>query len=237
MARLPRLYFPGCAQHLIQRGNNREACFYSEADYKAYLAFLREAANHYQVDVHAFVLMTNHVHLLATPNDEHSISRMMQALGRKYVQHFNFAHRRTGTLWEGRYRSTLVDTENYLLSVYRYIELNPVRAGMASHASEYPWSSYRSNAMGKPIKLLTPHTLYLRLGNSEEERQEAYRSLFTALIPERDVAAIREATNKGWVLGNDRFKAHIQARTGRRTTSMGRGGDRRSNKYRENRDQ
>jgi putative transposase len=119
MARLPRLYLPGCAQHVIQRGNNREACFYDEADYKAYLSFLKDAATKYQVAIHAFVLMTNHVHLLVTPSDEQGISRMMQAQGRKYVQYFNFTYGRTGTLWEGRYKSTLVDSDSYLLTVYR----------------------------------------------------------------------------------------------------------------------
>lgn len=237
MARLPRLYFPGCAQHVIQRGNNREACFYDEADYKAYLSFLKEAATKYQVAIHAFVLMTNHVHLLATPGDEQGISRLMQAQGRQYVQYFNFTYGRTGTLWEGRYKSTLVDSDSNLLTVYRYIELNPVRAGMVSHASEYPWSSYQSNALGKPIQLLTPHTLYLQLGKTEAERQSAYRSLFRGRMPERELTAIREATNKAWVLGNDRFKAKIEAKTGRRAVPLGRGGDRKSAEYREAKNQ
>lgn len=233
MARLSRLYFPGCAQHVIQRGNNREPCFYDEADYKAYLSFLKEAAVKYQVAIHAFVLMTNHVHLLATPRDKQGISRMMQAQGRKYVQYFNYMYGRTGTLWEGRYKSTLVDTDNYLLTVYRYIELNPVRAGMVSHASEYPWSSYQHNVLGKPIQLLTPHSLYRQLGNTGEERQSAYRSLFRGKMAERDLTAIREATNKAWALGDDRFKAKIEAKTGRRSVPLGRGGDRKSAQYRE----
>lgn len=128
MARLPRLYLPGCAQHVVQRGNNREACFYDEVDYKAYLSFLKDSAAKYRVAIHAFVLMTNHVHILVTPDDAQGVGRMMQAQGRKYVQYFNYTHDRTGTLWEGRYKSTLVDADNYLLKVYRYIELNPVRA-------------------------------------------------------------------------------------------------------------
>jgi len=216
MARLPRLYLPGCAQHVVQQGNNQEACFYDEADYKAYLSFLKDSAAKYQVAIHAFVLMTNHVHMLVTPGDSQGVGRMMQAQGRKYVQYFNYTHDRTGTLWEGRYKSTLVDADNYLLTVYRYIELNPVRAGMVSHASEYPWSSYQGNALGKPIQLLTPHTLYSRLGKTDVERQSAYRALFRGKMPERDLAAIRESTNKGWVLGNDWFKAQIEAKTGRR---------------------
>jgi len=228
MARLPRLYLPGCAQHVIQRGNNREACFYDEADYKAYLSFLKDSAAKYQVAIHAFVLMTNHVHMLVTPGDAQGVGRMMQAQGRKYVQYFNYTHDRTGTLCEGRYKSTLVDADNYLLTVYRYIELNPVRAGMVSHASEYPWSSYQGNALGKPIQLLTPHTLYSRLGKTEVERKSAYRALFRGKMPERDLVAIRESTNKEWVLGDDRFKAQIEAKTGHRSAPLGRGGDRKS---------
>ncbi|AZZ94013.1 transposase [Hahella sp. KA22] len=231
MARLPRLYLPGCAHHIIQRGNNREPCFYDEADYKAYLSFLKDAADKYQVDIHAFVLMTNHVHMLATPVNDQGIGRMMQAQGRKYVQYFNYTHSRTGTLWEGRYKSTLVDSETYLLTVYRYIELNPVRAEMVEHASEYPWSSYRHNALGRMIQLIKPHSIYQQLGKTAEERQKHYRLLFRGQIPEQDLSTIREATNKAWVLGNDRFKAEIEAKTGRRARPLGRGGDRKSEKF------
>jgi putative transposase len=232
MARLPRLYLPGCAQHVIQRGNNREACFYADADYKAYLSFLKDAAAKYQVAIHAFVLMTNHVHLLVTPQDAQGVSRMMQAQGRKYVQYFNYTYGRSGTLWEGRFKSTVVDADNYLLTVYRYIELNPVRAGMVEHAADYPWSSYQGNAMGKPIQLLTPHPLYLNLGTTVAERQSAYRALFSGLMPEHDIAAIRRATNKAWVLGDEHFKAQIAAKTGRRPEPAGRGGDRKSAAFR-----
>ena len=233
MARLPRLSLPGCAQHVIQRGNNREACFYEEADYKAYLSFLKDSASKYQVDIHAFVLMTNHVHLLVTPDDTHGVSRMMQALGRRYVGYFNHRHGRTGTLWEGRYKSTLVDEDDYLLTLYRYIELNPIRAGMVAHASEYPWSSYQGNALGKHIQLLTPHGLYRQLGTTDPERQGRYRALFRGRLPGRDLAAIREATNKAWVLGDERFKAQIAVKTGRPVVPRGRGGDRKSLAFRE----
>jgi putative transposase len=234
MARLPRLYLPGCAQHVIQRGNNREACFYAEADYKAYLSFLKDAAAKYQVAIHAFVLMTNHVHLLLTASTEQGVSRMMQAQGRKYVQYFNYTYHRTGTLWEGRYKSTVVDADNYLLTVYRYIELNPVRAKMVTHSAEYPWSSYKGNALGKPIQLLTPHALYNQLGKTDNERQIAYRELFNGMMQEKELAAIRDATNKAWVLGDERFKAQIAARTGRRPEPTGRGGDRKSAAFRQN---
>ena len=231
MARLPRLYFPDCAQHIIQRGNNREACFYDNADYQAYLSFLKDAAEKYEVAIHAFVLMTNHVHLLATPKEEFSISRMMQALGRKYVQYFNFTYKRTGTLWEGRFKSTLVGSERYLLTVYRYIELNPVRAAMVGHASEYPWSSYRANAMGKAIKLLTPHDEYLKLGATKMLRLKSYSALFNGLMESRTVEEIRQATNKAWVLGSERFKRQIEERTGRRPRALEHGGDRRSGRF------
>lgn len=231
VARLPRLYLPGCSHHIIQRGNNREACFYAESDYTTYLSFLREGAEKYKVSIHAFVLMTNHVHLLVTPKDELSVGRMMQYLGRKYVQYFNYTYDRTGTLWEGRYKSTLVDSETYLLTVYRYIELNPVRAGMVEHASEYPWSSYRGNALGKEIQLLTPHAEYLRLGKTPLERLKEYRMLFKARMSEKNIESIRVATNKSWVLGSDSFKQQVELKAGRRASPLGRGGDRKSEKF------
>jgi len=232
MARLPRLYIPGCPQHVIQRGNNRAACFHQDADYKAYLSFLKDAAIKNQVAIHAFVLMTNHVHLLVTPNDADGVSQLMQALGRKYVQFFNYNYERSGTLWEGRYKSTVVDSENYLFKVYRYIELNPVRASMVDNAAEYPWSSYQGNALGKPIQLLTPHPLYRSLGQTDKERQQIYRSMFSGLMSEADLALIREATNKSWGLGEEQFRTQTEKSTGRRATPLGRGGDRKSANFR-----
>lgn len=231
MARLPRFYIPGYPQHVIQRGNNRAACFYEKGDYQLYLTYLKEAAAKYQVAVHAYVLMTNHVHLLVTPQDKDGISRMMQSIGRKYVQFFNHKYSRTGTLWEGRYKSTLVDTDNYLFTVYRYIEMNPVRAGIVKQPIAYPWSSFKGNALGKDIPLLTPHELYTQLGKTNNARQAAYRQLFNIYIAEQDLTVIREATNKGWVLGDDEFKTRLSIKTGRRCSSMGRGGDRKSTEY------
>ena len=149
MARLPRLNLPGIPQHVIQRGNNRHVCFYTEQDYTVYLSKLKEYSEKYQVAVHSYVLMTNHVHLLMTPEEGNGVSKLIQSLGRYYVRYVNKTHGRTGTLWEGRYKSTLVDSENYFLTVSRYIELNPVRADMVGHPGEYPWSSYQKNAMGK----------------------------------------------------------------------------------------
>lgn len=232
MARLPRLYMEGCSQHVIQRGNNREACFYHEEDYDAYLSFLGDAARKYRVAVHAYVLMTNHVHLLVTASDEKGLGLMMQSLGRKYVRYFNFRYGRSGTLWEGRYKAALVDTEHYLLTVYRYIELNPVRANMIRRISDYPWSSYRCNALGVLDPLITPHPIYSQLDKSDKKRQLAYRMLFRGRIAEQDLSAIRHATNKAWVLGDERFKAQVEARTGRRSTPLPRGGDRKSAAFR-----
>jgi len=182
MARLPRLNLPGIPQHVIQRGNNRHVCFYTEQDYTVYLSKLKEYSEKYQVAVHSYVLMTNHVHLLMTPEEGNGVSKLIQSLGRYYVRYVNKTHGRTGTLWEGRYKSTLVDSENYFLTVSRYIELNPVRADMVGHPGEYPWSSYQKNAMGKLIKLITPHFCYQSLGKNDEERQTAYKALFQQMI-------------------------------------------------------
>ena len=176
--------------------------------------------------------MTNHVHLLLTPDDPQGISRLMQSLGRYYVRYVNQTHGRTGTLWEGRYKSTLIESERYLLTVSRYIELNPVRAQMVEHPLEYPWSSYHKNALGKAIALLTPHALYQALGADDVARQEAYRALFDCHIPDFTLEKIRAATNRAWVLGEGRFLTQIESQTGRRSAPQERGGDRKSKKYR-----
>jgi putative transposase len=231
MARLPRLYMEGCPQHIIQRGNNRQVCFFADEDYAFYLDKLHKASEKYKVAIHAFVLMTNHVHLLATPSDETSISLMMQSVGRSYVGYVNHTYQRTGTLWEGRYKSTLVDYDRYLMIVSRYIELNPVRAAMVDHASEYPWSSYQYNAAGKEIKLITPHDLYLQLGKTPLQRQASYRALFEGYMPAHTLDEIRSATNKAWVLGDVRFQQQVEKTTGRSASPRQRGGDRKSEKF------
>jgi putative transposase len=231
MARQPRYVLPGQPQHVIQRGNNRDVIFVAEPDYRFYLEKLKNACDNIGCEVHAYVLMTNHVHLLMTPHEEDSLSRVMQSLGRRYVQYYNCRHRRTGTLWEGRYRATLVDAESYLLTCYRYIELNPVRAGMVSDPAEYPWSSYRRNALGQPDMLVSEHTLYRGLGASDEERRHYYRTLFDHCMGKDTLDTIREATNKAWVLGNDRFRARIGDLVNRQTAPKTRGGDRKSVDY------
>jgi len=228
MARLPRYAIPGQPQHVIQRGNNREIIFVTDEDYRFYLEKLHEACKKYVCSLHAYVLMTNHVHLLITPETEDGISRVMQTLGRYYVQYFNYQYQRTGTLWEGRYKATLLVTEQYLLTCYRYIELNPVRAGIVSHPSEYPWSSYHCNALGKCNNLLRQHVIYQRLGYDKASREEAYRALFRSHIAEKTLSEIRYATNKAWVLGNDRYQVKIEKLLERQTAPKARGGDRKS---------
>lgn len=223
MARLPRLYLPDQPLHVIQRGNNRDLIFAADADYQFYLRCLQEAADRHSLTVHAYVLMTNHVHLLVTPATESSLSKTLQSIGRRYVQYFNFTYQRTGTLWEGRYKSTLIDSERYLLTCMRYIEMNPVRAEMVAHPGDYPWSSYRANGQANADGLIVPHELYQSLGRTNEERQSAYRQLFRAQVAKADVEAIRNATNKGWVLGDSRFGAKVAALTERRAMPLPRG--------------
>lgn len=218
MARLTRCCPPGYPQHIIQRGNNRTHCFTDEPDFACYAEWLREYAECFGVHIHAWVFMTNHTHLLATPTTNNGISKLMQALGRRYVRYFNRRHDRTGTLWEGRFRSNLVQTTNYLLTCYRYIEMNPVRAHMVDDPSQYPWSSYRCNALGKDSALCTPHAEYLILGRSKAERLRLYRELFKKHIRTDLLDEIRTAVNSGLALGDHDFKRELEQSLGRRVT-------------------
>jgi len=217
MARKPRFSIPGVPQHVIQRGHNREPCFYSKEDYIKYCYTLHEAANKNGVAIHAYVLMTNHTHLLVTPTQEHSVTHMMQDLGRKYVRYINKIYQRSGSLWEGRFKASLVDSEKYLLTCMRYIEMNPVRAEMVSHPSEYRWSSYHANACGKENILINPHPIYTSLAKTETQRQHDYRALFENTLDIEDVHEIREALNQELVLGREDFKDKIQMMTKRQT--------------------
>lgn len=226
MARLPRYGLPGQPQHVIQRGNNREPIFFSDADYLFFLECLKAGCEKYRCDIHAYVLMTNHVHLLVSPQDEGGISKLMQSVGRRYVQYVNFTIRRTGSLWEGRYRATPIDTEGYLLTCYRYIELNPVRANMVDHPRQYRWSSYAHHALEKPDPLIRDHELYLALGKTPGERVHAYRALFRAKLDEATLDSIRGSLHRGWVLGSERFRKKIEAISQRRTAPLPRGGKR-----------
>lgn len=223
MPRLPRISPAEIPIHIIQRGNNRQACFVSEEDHWAYTGWLKEYATKYRVDVHAWVMMTNHVHLLCTPHGDTAISQMMQAIGRRYVQYFNREYRRSGTLWEGRFKSCLVESKPYLLELYRYIELNPVRAKMVSDPGEYRWSSYQVNALGKDSELCTPHQEYLSLGKDPLERQNNYRAMFIHQLDGELLTEIRGNTHKGMAIGSERFKDELEALTGRRLKSQKRG--------------
>jgi putative transposase len=216
MPRRSRMTVAEVPVHIIQRGNNRGACFFADEDYALYLAHLQELTAKFECALHAYCLMTNHVHLLLTPQRAQGCALLMKNLGQRYVQHVNRAYRRSGTLWEGRFRSCLVQSESYLLACHRYIELNPVRAAMTSHPRQYRWSSYRVNAEGKASDLIVPHDQYRALGRSEAARREAYRELFRARTEVAVMNEIRLATNGGFVLGGARFQDEIARMLGRR---------------------
>jgi putative transposase len=223
MARLPRLALPGYPHHVIQRGNNRQLIFASSADYKALLALLEESAKKFDVAVHAYVLMGNHFHLLATPQTQDGLPKMMQAVGRSYVRYFNDAQGRSGTLWEGRYKSTLIQTERYLLACMAYIDLNPVRAGLVGVPQDYPWSSHLHYLGARPDRLITPHALYWELGNTPFAREAAYAELVQNGVNPVQQAALTDATLRGWALGEADFVADLQKRTDRRVAKASAG--------------
>ena len=216
MARLPRLTVPGYPHHLIQRGNNRQPIFTDRADYELLLSLIDEHARKQHVAIHAYVLMSNHFHLLATPETEDGIPQMMQAVGRRYVRTYNLRHGRTGTLWEGRYKSTLIQAERYLLACMVYIDLNPVRAGMVGDPTDYAWSSHLHYIGRRPDKLITPHPLYWELGNTPFARDLAYGELVHSGIGQEQQQALTDATFRGWALGEPNYVAELQRRTQRR---------------------
>lgn len=223
MPRHPRLDLPGVPQHIIQRGNNRQPCFLQEQDYRCYLRQLDESLGKHGCALHAYVLMTNHVHLLVTPTERSAVASAMQSLGRRYVAYVSATYRRTGTLWEGRYKSCLVDSEHYVLMCYRYIELNPVRAAMVASPAEYRWSSYGANGLGEEDLMLAPHAEYLALGPTSEMRTTAYRDLFRDALGDDRLEEIRTYVQQQRVLGGNRFQVAIQAELGRVTTARPRG--------------
>ena len=216
MARLPRLTVPGYPHHIIQRGNNRQAIFASAADYQLLLALFQEHALANQVAIHAYVLMSNHFHLLATPETVEGIPMLMQSVGRRYVRHFNMQSGRTGTLWEGRYKSNLIQAERYLLTCMAYLDLNPVRAGMVSDPAAYRWSSH-AHYIGRTVdRLLTPHPLYWELGNTPFSREAAYGALVQAGVGTQQQQALTDSALRGWALGEPDYVAELQRRTERR---------------------
>lgn len=201
MARLGRLFVPGFPQLILQRGNNGGAIFQDEVDYQTYRHFLRDGVRELGLMLHAYVLMPNHVHLLLSAEQGASIGGLMQRLGRRYVRWFNDRHKRTGTLWEGRYRSTALEPQAYVLPCYRYVELNPLRSGLVSDPAAYPWSSCSHHLGLQPDPLISDHAYYWALGNTPFERQARYRSLLEAGSPSKELEAIRHAGYKGWLLG------------------------------------
>lgn len=223
MPRRPRIHLDGVPLHIVQRGHNREACFFAEEDYYTYLHWLKEALAEAQCALHAYVLMTNHVHLLLTPKRAEAVPRLIISLGRRYVQYVNQTYRRTGTLWDSRYKSSLIHAESYLLACQRYIELNPVRAGMVDDPAHYRWSSYRTHALGQRSEWLTPHALYLALGADGKPRQAAYRALFRSELDQAAVSDLRLALNQNQPLGNARFMARIARLMGERREARPRG--------------
>lgn len=223
MARLPRLTMPGYPHHVIQRGNNRQPIFASVADYQVLLDLLDENAKKFHVALHAYVLMSNHFHLLATPATTDGLPQMMQSVGRRYVRYFNDSQKRTGTLWEGRYKSTLIQTDRYLLACMAYMDLNPVRAGLVPGPQDYPWSSYGHFTGQRIDKLITPHPLVWELGNTPFAREAAYAQLVLGGISPVQQAALTKATLSGWALGESDFVADLQKRTQRRVSKSAAG--------------
>jgi len=210
MPRKPRFFLPDVPVHIVQRGHSRDPVFFEDGDYQAYLGWLEEAAERYHCDVHAYVLMTNHIHILVTPREKQSISRMMQYVGRRYVPYINFTYGTSGSLWEGRFKASLISDEQYLLTCMRYIELNPVRADMVKSPGYYRWSSYRHNAQDKGDMMVTEHPLYTSMGRTRAARCNNYKSLFKAHIDDGQLKSIRAAWQTGTPLGNELFQEKIE---------------------------
>ncbi|MBA5687123.1 transposase [Rugamonas apoptosis] len=223
MPRHARVILANVPIHLIQRGHNRQACFFSDKDCDNYLAWLQTHAEEAECTIHAYALMCNHVHLLLSASNPTALAAMMKTQNQRYVRYINKTYRRTGTLWEGRFRSCLTQEDTYFFTCQRYIELNPVRASIVAHPADYRWSSYRANAEGEPSSLVRPHPLYIALGKDDAERQEAYRGLFTDVLRPELVEQIRRATSGNYALGNVQFIEQLNRTLGRAVTPGKRG--------------
>ena len=223
MPRKPRFFLPDVPAHIVQRGHSREPVFFDDGDYQAYLGWLEEAATRYHCDIHSYVLMTNHIHILATPRERQGISRMMQYIGRRYVPYINHTYGTSGSIWEGRFKASLISDEQYLLTCMRYIELNPVRANMVKAPGYYRWSSYRYNAQGKDDTIVAEHPLYKAMGRTKVSRCENYKSLFKAHIDADQLKSIRAAWQTGTPLGNDYFREKIERKLKTRVGQARRG--------------
>lgn len=209
---------PGISVHAIQRGNNRSSCFSEDIDRQFFLFQLGRLLREEGCALHAYCLMTNHVHMLLTPERKESCANFFKRLGLLHTQYTNRKYGRTGTMWEGRFRSCLVQSGDYVLACYRYIELNPVRAGIVARPGEYAWSSYRANAEGAPDSRVTPQAEYLRLGQNERARRDGYRMLFGSHIEPALLDEIRATTNGGYALGNESFRREMARALGRRVS-------------------
>ena len=223
MPRKPRFFLPNIPVHVVIRGNSRRVVFAEDADRKAYLGWLKEAAEKYKVDIHAYVLMDNHVHLLLSTKDPSHISKVMQHIGRKYVPYFNHKYEKSGTLWEGRFKGSMIESEQYLLCCYRYIELNPVRANMVKRPEEWEWSSYACNGYGKDDPLIKPHPLYLAIHKDKKKRINYYRGGFRQVLGASLIDDLRSAVQTGTPLGNDKFKEEVELLLGVKTGYARRG--------------
>jgi putative transposase len=223
MARLPRISLPGHAHHVVQRGHNRQGIVQDDADRLQWKSLLRDAAVTHRVDVHAWLLLDDHFHLVLTPQTAEGLGRMMQSLARRHAAEFNRRHGRTGTLWEGRYRSTLIQTERYFLACMVYIDLNPVRAGMVTQAADFLWSSHAHYTGTRQDPWLTPHALYWSLGNTPFARELAYAQLVQAGIEQSQQHALTSATLSGWALGEESFVSGLQRLTPRRVSKAAAG--------------
>jgi len=218
MARLPRLTVPGYPHHVIQRGNNRQPIFAGDDDRRFMLELFDTYSRELKVAIHGYVLMGNHFHLLATPETDTGLPQMMQAVGRRYVRHFNTRQQRTGTLFEGRYRSTLIQAERYLLACMVYIDLNPVRAGIVADPAQYAWSSHRHYAGIANDRLVTPHPLFWSLGNTPFAREQAYGELIASGISGDTKEKLAGSTHRGWALGDATYVAELERLSDRRAT-------------------
>lgn len=210
MPRKPRFFLPNVPVHAIVRGNSRNVIFAEDSDRKNYLEFAKEASEQHKVNIHAYVLMDNHVHWLMSSEVPENISKFMQYIGRRYVPYFNRKYDKSGTLWEGRFKASLVNSDKYLLSCYRYIELNPIRSGMVNHAEAWHWSSYRCNALEEQNNLITPHENYYGLGRNSKQRAKHYQESFKELIDSSLINDIRDSVQTGTPLGNEKFKEQIE---------------------------
>jgi putative transposase len=223
MARQPRLVLPNQPHHIIQRGNDNQIIFRDDDDHRRFLECLRESAKFYRVAIHAYVLMPNHVHLLATPADEDGLAAMMQKVGRLYVPWFNNKHGRSGTLFQGRFRTSVIDANAYFLACIRYIELNPLRSQLAFDPLDYPWSSYAHHAGVRPDPLITDHAKYWELGNTPFQREAAYIELAQQGMSGQELDTINAAVLKGAPLGSHEFKVELEHKTKRQILPAKRG--------------